>query len=86
MDQPILLSLYSIIWIALIWNYGIIILVLTLLLKTVLFPIAYKTYLSSARMRVLKPDIEELRQEIPQKGRCHEKATGTPWHCTKRQV
>jgi YidC/Oxa1 family membrane protein insertase len=49
------------------WNYGIIILVLTLLLKTVLFPIAYKTYLSSARMRVLKPDIEELNKKFPKK-------------------
>jgi len=35
------------------WNYGIIILVLTILLKIVLFPIAYKTYLSTAKMRVL---------------------------------
>ncbi|MFW5706408.1 MAG: membrane protein insertase YidC [Bacteroidota bacterium] len=48
-------------------NYGIIILILTLLLKLILFPIAYKTYLSSARMRVLKPDIEELNQKFPKK-------------------
>ncbi len=48
-------------------NYGIIILLLTLLLKLILFPIAYKTYLSSARMRVLKPDIEELTQKYPKK-------------------
>ncbi len=49
------------------WNYGIIILVLTLLLKTILFPIAYKTYLSSARMRVLKPEIAELGEKFPKK-------------------
>jgi YidC/Oxa1 family membrane protein insertase len=49
------------------WNYGIIILVLTLLLKTILFPIAYKTYLSSARMRVLKPEINELNEKFPKK-------------------
>lgn len=48
-------------------NYGIIILILTLILKTILFPIAYKTYLSSARMRVLKPDIEELSKKFPKK-------------------
>ena len=48
-------------------NYGIIILILTLLLKLILFPIAYKTYLSSARMRVLKPDIEELNKKFPKK-------------------
>jgi YidC/Oxa1 family membrane protein insertase len=47
------------------WNYGIIILVLTILLKVVLFPIAYKTYLSSARMRVLKPEIDEISQKFP---------------------
>lgn len=47
------------------WNYGIVILILTLLLKLVLFPIAYKTYLSSARMRVLKPEIEEISKKFP---------------------
>lgn len=46
-------------------NYGIIILILTLLLKLILFPIAYKTYLSSARMRVLKPEIEEINKKFP---------------------
>jgi YidC/Oxa1 family membrane protein insertase len=48
-------------------NYGLIILILTLLLKLVLFPIAFKTYLSSARMKVLKPDIEELAKKFPKK-------------------
>ncbi len=46
-------------------NYGIIILILTLLLKIVLFPIAYKTYISSAKMRVLKPEIDEINAKIP---------------------
>lgn len=36
------------------WNYGLIILVLTILLKVVLFPLTYKSYLSMAKMRVLK--------------------------------
>lgn len=49
------------------WNYGIIILILTILLKTVLFPIAYKTYKSSAKMRALKPDIDELNKKFPKK-------------------
>ena len=49
------------------WNYGIIILILTILLKIVLFPIAYKTYKSSAKMRVLKPDIDELSKKFPKK-------------------
>ncbi|MDR2972485.1 MAG: membrane protein insertase YidC [Bacteroidales bacterium] len=46
-------------------SYGIIILILTILLKIVLLPIAYKTYLSSARMRVLKPEIEEVGAKFP---------------------
>lgn len=49
------------------WNYGIIILALTLLLKIALFPIAYKTYLSSAKMRVLKPEIDEIGAKFPKK-------------------
>jgi YidC/Oxa1 family membrane protein insertase len=46
-------------------NYGIIILILTIILKIVLFPIAYKTYMSSAKMRVLKPEIDEINKKIP---------------------
>ncbi len=49
------------------WNYGVIILILTILLKIVLFPIAYKTYKSSAKMRVLKPDIDELTKKFTKK-------------------
>jgi len=49
------------------WNYGIIILILTILLKIILFPIAFKTYKSSAKMRVLKPDIDELGKKFPKK-------------------
>jgi YidC/Oxa1 family membrane protein insertase len=49
------------------WNIGIIILVLTILLKLVLFPIAYKTYQSSAKMRVLKPEVEEINAKYPKK-------------------
>jgi YidC/Oxa1 family membrane protein insertase len=47
------------------WNYGIVILILTILLKIVLFPVAYKTYLSSARMRVLKPEVDEINLKYP---------------------
>jgi len=46
-------------------NYGIIILILTILLKLILMPVAYKTYLSSARMRVLKPEVEEINAKHP---------------------
>ncbi len=46
-------------------NYGIIILILTFLLKLVLFPVAYKTYVSSAKMRVLKPEVDEINAKYP---------------------
>ncbi len=49
------------------WNYGIVILVLTILLKLILFPIAYKTYVSSAKMRVLKPEIDEINEKFKDK-------------------
>lgn len=48
-------------------NYGIIILILTILLKIVLLPVAYKTYMSSARMRVLKPEVDEISQKFLKK-------------------
>lgn len=46
-------------------NYGIIILILTLLVKLILFPLTYKSYMSQARMRVLKPQIDEINQKYP---------------------
>jgi len=47
-------------------NYGIIIMLLTLIIKTALFPLTFKSYLSQARMRVLKPQIDEINKKIPQ--------------------
>jgi len=44
-------------------NIGLTILLLTLIIKTLLFPITWKTYLSSAKMRVLKPEISELTEK-----------------------
>lgn len=48
-------------------NYGIIILILTILLKIVLFPIALKTYKSSAKMRILKPEVDAIAAKFPKK-------------------
>ncbi len=48
-----------------IGNYGIIILLMTLVIKLVLFPLTYKSYMSSAKMRVLKPEIDEIHARIP---------------------
>lgn len=46
-------------------SYGLIILILTIMLKIILLPIAFKTYMSSARMRVLKPELEEIANRYP---------------------
>lgn len=46
------------------WNYGIVILVLTLIIKICLMPFAYKSYLSTAKMRVLKPEIDEINAKF----------------------
>ena len=42
-------------------SYGIVILILTLIIKTLLFPLTYKSFLSGAKQRVLKPEIDALQ-------------------------
>lgn len=46
-------------------NFGIIILLMTIVIKIVIFPFTYKSYISSAKMRVLKPEIDEINARIP---------------------
>ena len=46
------------------WNYGLIILALTVVLKLVLSPLTYKSYLSMAKMRVLKPEMDEIKAKV----------------------
>ena len=48
-------------------SYGIIILILTILIKVVLFPLTFKSYQSQAKMQVLKPMVEELGKKFPKK-------------------
>jgi YidC/Oxa1 family membrane protein insertase len=50
-----------------IGNYGIIILILTIIIKIVLFPLTFKSYQSQAKMQVLKPMVEELGKKFPKK-------------------
>jgi YidC/Oxa1 family membrane protein insertase len=45
-------------------SYGLIILILTILIKLVLFPLTYKSYMSTAKMKVLKPQIDEINERI----------------------
>lgn len=58
-------------------NYGIIILLLTLMIKLCLFPLTYKSYLSSAKMRVLKPQIDEISEKYKGKDKAMEKQKAT---------
>jgi YidC/Oxa1 family membrane protein insertase len=46
-------------------NFGLIILLMTVVIKLVLSPLTYKSYISSAKMRVLKPEIDEINARIP---------------------
>jgi len=46
-------------------NYGIIILLLTLFIKLILFPLTYKSLVSQAKMRLLAPEIKEINEKYP---------------------
>lgn len=46
-------------------NYGLIILLLTIFIKLIISPLTYKSYLSSAKMRVLKPQVDEINAKYP---------------------
>lgn len=45
-------------------NYGLIIFVLVLIVKLVLFPLSYKSYLSMAKIKVLKPELDEIKARV----------------------
>lgn len=48
-------------------NIGIVILFLTIVIKLVLMPIQWKMYTSSAKMRILKPEIDDINKKYPNK-------------------
>lgn len=45
-------------------NYGLIIFVLVLIVKLVLFPLSYRSYLSMAKIKVLKPELDEIKARV----------------------
>ena len=45
------------------WNYGIIILVLTIAIKMLLMPLTWKNFISSAKMRALKPEMDAINEK-----------------------
>ncbi|MCH6199293.1 membrane protein insertase YidC [Aquiflexum sp. LQ15W] len=46
-------------------NYGIIIIIIVLIIKIALTPLTYKSYIGMAKMRVIKPEIDELKAKYP---------------------
>lgn len=46
-------------------NYGIIILIMTIVIKVFLLPLTFRSYMSTAKMKVLKPQIDEINKKIP---------------------
>ncbi len=46
-------------------NYGLIILLMTIIIKIVISPLTIKSYKSSAKMQVLKPEIDQLNKKYP---------------------
>lgn len=50
-----------------IGNFGLIILLMTLVIKIVVFPLTYKSFSSSAKISALKPEVDKLNEKYPHK-------------------
>lgn len=46
-------------------NYGIVILILTIIIKLIILPLTFSSFKSQAKMRVLKPQIDEINKKFP---------------------
>ena len=46
-------------------NMGLIILLMTIAIKLIIFPFTFKSYKSSAKMRALKPQVDEINEKYP---------------------
>jgi len=51
----------------LIGNYGLIIILMTIVVRILMSPLVYKSYLSSAKMKVIRPELNELNKKYPGK-------------------
>ena len=58
-------------------NYGLVILLLTLIVKLCLFPLTYKSYMSTAKMRVLRPQVEEINAKYPKQEQAMDRQKAT---------
>lgn len=59
------------------WNIGLVIFLLTLCVKLIVLPFVFKSYQSTAKMRVLKPQIEEINAKYPKPEQMQERQTAT---------
>ena len=48
-------------------SFGIIIILMTITIKLIISPLTLKSYLSSAKMRVLKPEVDKINEKYPKK-------------------
>ena len=55
------------------WSMGIIILILTILVKIVLFPLAYKQFASTAKMKVIAPEVQKINEKYPKQEQAMQK-------------
>jgi YidC/Oxa1 family membrane protein insertase len=58
-------------------SMGIIILLLTIIVKLIISPLTYKSFKSSAKMRVLKPQVDALNEKYPKQEQATEKQQAT---------
>ena len=48
-------------------NYGLLIILMTIAIKLIMSPLLYKSFVSSAKMKVIRPEIEEVNKRLPGK-------------------
>lgn len=59
------------------WGMGLIIFLLTLLVKLIISPLTFKSYKSTAKMRVLKPQVQEIEAKYPGQDKAVERQKAT---------
>ena len=55
------------------WSMGLIIFILTILVKIVLFPLAYKQFASTAKMKVIAPEVQKINEKYPKQEQAMQK-------------
>ncbi len=58
-------------------SFGWIILILTLIIKTLIAPLTFTSYKSSAKMRVIKPEVDEINAKYPDQADAMKKQQAT---------